>query len=683
MINRLAGPLAAFALVAATTATLRAADPPATQPAQHNYKNFRVAIYATRDTVASWSNPQALQLAYENMSRQVKFDKVYLEFATARNSLNEASLDPIKKFFTDKGIQVSGATALNGGGNQSATPTGASLSYVSDTDRAWVKSVAEMAARHFDEIILDDWFFTASKTAADIAAKGNKTWTQYRTEALDDASENLLIKPAKAINPKMRLIIKFPNWYEHYQAMGYDLAVEPKIFDGIYTGVETRDPTYWEQHLQAYESYGLMRYLENVKPGGNDGGWVDTLFTRYIDRYPEQIWDMALAKPREITLWQWNDALRPMALGARPWQDQDTSFNLQKVLASYPVGGSAATAPAPETAPAPGARAGGRGNNNGPITDARNGRAAGYALEQMDALLDKLGTPIGIAAYRPPHGLGEEYTTDFLGMAGFPIEMSPTYPADTKSPVILLTESCKDDPKLVDEIKASLAAGKNVAITSGLLRALTGKGIEQISELEYTDHKVAVSEFMGRSGIPIPDTKVDPPILFPVIHYITNQTWGQVNGFDSHSPTDAFPLVISDAYDKGFLFVLALPDNLADLYRIPTPALNAIRTQLLGNFPIRLIDAPAQVSLFAYDNNAFVVQSFLPTATTITVTMPGAPPLITDLTSHETLTPAAAPAGRGGRGGQGGRGGGPPSARFTITLPPHSYRALAPQPPAQ
>jgi len=50
-------------------------------------------------------------------------------------------------------------------------------------------------------VIFDDWLFTASKTAADIAAKGNKSWTQYRLEALDEAAQNLAIKPGKAIIP--------------------------------------------------------------------------------------------------------------------------------------------------------------------------------------------------------------------------------------------------------------------------------------------------------------------------------------------------------------------------------------------------------------------------------------------------------------------------------------------------
>ena len=186
-------------------------------------------------------------------------------------------------------------------------------------------------------MIFDDWLFMSSKTAADIAAKGNKSWTQYRLEAWDEAAENLLIKPGKAINPKFRLIIKYPNWYEHYQGLGYDVEVEPKIFDAVYTGVETRDAIASEQHLQSYESYSLVRYFENAKPGGNDGAWIDQGDTRYIDRYAEQFWDAGFAKAREFTLWHWADALQPINVGTRPWQATETSLNLQKVRDSYPV----------------------------------------------------------------------------------------------------------------------------------------------------------------------------------------------------------------------------------------------------------------------------------------------------------------------------------------------------------
>jgi hypothetical protein len=643
------------------------------------YKNFRVAIYVTRDTVAQWSNPQALAVAYDNMSRQVKFDKVYLEIAAGRTLIREDTIDPIKKFFTDRGIEVSAATAPNGNsGYNGANSQGGSLTFSAQADRDYLKGVAELAARHFDEIILDDWFFSAGKTAADIAAKGDKTWTQYRMEALDDAAVNLLIKPAKAINPHMRLIIKFPNWYEHYQGLGYDLEVEPKIFDAIYTGVETRDPIAvdWEQHLQQYESYDILRYLENVKPGGNAGGWVDTLGTQYIDRYAEQIWDMAFAKPREITLWQWNDALKPISIGARPWQDQPTSFDYPRMLASYqPAAGNVAAPPdAPASQTSGAAR---RGGSNLPINDPRNGRVAGYAMEQVDAFLDKLGTPIGIPAYRPPHAVGEEFYHEFLGMAGIPIDLHATFPADSNSPVILLTEGAKNDPDIVKDIKSQLASGKNVVITSGLLRALQGKGIEDISEFEVTDQKADVTDFLMGSGQVLPNSHIDTPILFPIIHFLTNQSWATVNGCMDEAPQNAYPIVLRDAYDRGFLYVLVLPDNIAELNRIPTPALNAIRNEVMGTFPIRLADAPAQVSLFPYDNNAFVVESFLDHAMTVTVALNGNPATITDLQSGENI--AAIPPSRG-RGGGGRRGGAPSARRFSIVLQPHSYRVFNFQP---
>jgi len=72
--------------------------------------------------------------------------------------------------------------------------------------------------------------------------KGNLTWTQYRLRLMREAAQDLVIKPARAVNPRVKIVIKFPNWYEHFQGLGFDLEREPKLFDGIYTGTETRDP---------------------------------------------------------------------------------------------------------------------------------------------------------------------------------------------------------------------------------------------------------------------------------------------------------------------------------------------------------------------------------------------------------------------------------------------------------
>ncbi len=143
--------------------------------------------------------------------------------------------------------------------------------------------MTEFTARHFDEIILDDFFFSNCKCDGAIAAKGDKSWTRFRTEQLDDVSRDLIIGPAKAVNPKVRLIIKYPNWYESFQGLGYDLAVEPKLFDAIYTGTETRDAN-CGQRLQSYQSYLQTAYFNNIKPGGNQGGWIDGGGTRTLRR---------------------------------------------------------------------------------------------------------------------------------------------------------------------------------------------------------------------------------------------------------------------------------------------------------------------------------------------------------------------------------------------------------------
>jgi len=100
---------------------------------------------------------------------------------------------------------------------------------------------------------------------------------------MTETAAELIIGPAKNVNPDVKMVIKYPNWYEHFQGLGFNLETEPGMFDGIYTGTETRDAVRSNQHLQPYLSYLIFRYFENIKPSGNGGGWVDTGGSRYLD----------------------------------------------------------------------------------------------------------------------------------------------------------------------------------------------------------------------------------------------------------------------------------------------------------------------------------------------------------------------------------------------------------------
>jgi hypothetical protein len=211
---------------------------------------------------------------YSPEAERVFAAPVPAQFLTAlggRNGANSGDgnwhVTTMKEFFADRGIKTSaglGLTANEPNGFQS-------YCYSTPADCEKVKAMTEFTARHFDEIILDDFFFSNCKCDRCIAAKGDKSWTRFRTEQLDDVSRDLIIGPAKAINPKVRVIIKYPNWYESFQGLGYDLAVEPKLYDAIYTGTETRDANSG-QHLQSYQSYLQAQYFNNIKPGGNQGG---------------------------------------------------------------------------------------------------------------------------------------------------------------------------------------------------------------------------------------------------------------------------------------------------------------------------------------------------------------------------------------------------------------------------
>src|ERR1017187_8986549 len=199
-----------------------------------NYKNFDVASYARVIDVQEMKDPAWLERNWAEVTKYVKFDKIYLE--THRDTImpDQATLDQAKKFFASKGVKTSGGITwtIN-------ERTGETYSYANPEHLALMKKVVEFTAKNFDEILLDDWFFVNSKTDLDIAAKGDRSWTQYRLDLDRKSGRELMVNAAKAVNPNVKVIIKYPQWYDHYQSCGFNLETQPKYFDGVYSGTET------------------------------------------------------------------------------------------------------------------------------------------------------------------------------------------------------------------------------------------------------------------------------------------------------------------------------------------------------------------------------------------------------------------------------------------------------------
>lgn len=596
------------------------------------YNNFTVSVYARAYEVRDMADQKKLQETWDLISQQVKVDKIYLETHRDQLIVDEKTLESAIKFFKSKGLKVAGGiTYTIDESNNFET-----FCYTNPAHRQKAREIAEYTARHFDEFILDDFFFTSCKCDLCIKAKGEMSWTDFRLKLMTDAARDLIINPAKAVNPKVKVVIKYPNWYEHFQGLGFNLDAEPRMFDGIYSGTETRDAVSSDQHLQPYESYLIIRYFEHIAPGRNGGGWVDSGGAFYMDRYAEQFWLTLFAKAPEITMFDYRQLQSALRLGTRaPWQGMQTSFDFDAMMKPYKAAD---------------------GRMVYPSTIAR---VAGVTFEQVDRFLGKLGLPVGVMSYRPYNATGEDFLQNYLGMIGIPMDISPVFPTDGK--MILLTESAKFDPQIVQKIKERLWAGKNVMITSGLLRELQGKGIEDIAEIKYTDRKALVTDFKAGWGRMV---KSQQEILIPQITYLTNDSWEEVSAIKGAS---GWPMLHRAQYSKGYLYVLTIPDNFSDLYQLPVETLNRIRTVVSQDFNIKL-EGPSQVSLFCYDNGTFIVESFLSEPVTVKIVAGQPVASIEDLLSGETNQGTVLPAMPFMRVQPA------PQRSFEITLKPHSYR---------
>ncbi|HEY4984095.1 MAG TPA: hypothetical protein VIJ24_03460 [Verrucomicrobiae bacterium] len=339
--------------------------------------------------------------------------------------------------------------------------------------------------------------------------------------------------------------------------------------------------------------------------------------------------------------------LRSIRPGDRTnWQNLHTSFDYGQMLQSF------------------------QSNAPAGLSELTAARVAGYSLEQVDAFLGKLGKPIGIKGYKPYQSTGEDFLHNYLGMIGIPIDLRPTFPADAN--MILLTESAKFDPDIVVKIKGQLTAGKSVVITSGLLRALQGKGIEDIVEVQYTDRKILARDYLAGfgagNGSSLGDAD-DAGILFPDIRFLTNDAWPIIRALANGR---GYPLLLMDRYSKGVLYIWTIPENFNDLYRLPPGVTSAIKNYVMTGFPVR-VDGPSQVALFAYDNDTFIVESYLHKESDVKISVAGDFTKLRNLVTNEAIIGQAQT--EGGRRGR--QGGGERRVSFNVHLLPHSYAVFA------
>ncbi len=559
------------------------------------YTHFNVSIYCPVSNLIAITDFEDFDRKFTQFLQKVKIGKVYLETYRNGKKIDRDHLLKLKEYFVAKGIQVSGGITTDDV-HDSKEGGFSPLCYTSARAKLLLKEVVTLTAEVFDEFILDDFYFTNCRCDDCIEAKGELSWAQFRLNLMKDISENIIIKTAREVNPQVKAIIKFPNWYEHYQDSGYNLEDEPVIFDYIYTGTETRNPMYTQQHLPKYLSYFVLRYLEQVAPDRNLGGWFDPFECSYnLTSYMEQAYLTLFAKAKEVMLF---------CLGALLNDKSYSTFS----------------------------------------------PAVGQAFEDMDLYIGSLGNPVGVACYLPYHSYGEDYLHNYIGMCGIPLEPYPEYPLHAKT--ILLTESAAHDTDILNKIKKSLADGADLIVTSGFLKKL-GPAFHELAHVAYTDGKLLASRYMYSKdgGITMNGSlESSHSILLPSLHYFTNDVWELAAAYGEDNN---IPVILKTKYSKGRLFIVTIPDDLGNLYHYPVPVLNVLRNILCSELPV-ILESDSKVALFTYDNDTFILRSFLPYSVELSFLINRKSAILTDLENGKKT--AGSPAANG--------------TRFTMTIAP-------------
>jgi hypothetical protein len=359
--------------------------------------------------------------------------KVYLEVYRDNYRAERSTLEQARQRFLDTKFDVSGCVTTTVVGKPSTNWKPTISCYTDPPTQTNLQSIFEYAASLFDEIMIDDFWFTdctctncdAARVAKTVSI-GDRTypvhgdtWEDYRCELMTRLSKERVLAPAKRVNPRARLIIKYPQWYDNFHERGYEVLRETAEFDRIWVGTETRDygDRRWGGTPQ-YEGYFIMRWLGGIGGAKCGGGWYDPLGTTERT-YLEQARQTILAGAHESMLFAYG-----------PLQRDTGPKNIEALRAAIPELLSVA------------------------------GQVAHRHV-------------IGIAAYKPPnsHPGNEKRVFDFIGMLGLPLVPCHQFP--TNAPAAFFSLHSLKDADLAGNLSAFIRSGKPVLLTTGLRKSLT------------------------------------------------------------------------------------------------------------------------------------------------------------------------------------------------------------------
>jgi hypothetical protein len=512
---------------------------------------LQLSVYATAGDVRRYLATAEGREKAAPLLQGLGVSRLFLEGRRGDEYVPPETLAEVRDFFAARKIRSAGGIATVPGGSFGKRQNEA-LDWLNWEDAKTRRDVAGFFTENaplFGELIMDDFFCTADTSPASARARGERTWAAYRRDLLVSLIKPSLAEPARAVRPAVRLIVKFPQWYDRFHLFGYDPPRMAAQFDQVWVGTEVRNPrTRQMGFVQPTEGYMNFRWLASIAGQKVVGAWFDHIECSAQD-FVNQAYGSVLAGARELTLFHLGDLVEGHpgdALLARRWPEL-------KELA---------------------------------------GRVRGQR-------------PQGIAFYKPPNSDADEncYLMDYLGMIGLPIVPVAQYPESAS--VAFLGVQAAADPAVGRRVDRHLRRGATLVFTPAFVRR-TGLLASRLAGVELGPVSlpaVATEAQVGQTTIPLmAQLEVDASLRASDCQVlITASVAGQ-----------PLPLLTVRRSAKGRVLVLNVRTFAEQDYRdvgewllapkprglpeIPQALADRLREPLLGPIGLRL-EAPAGVAL--------------------------------------------------------------------------------------
>lgn len=400
---------------------------------------LKISVYATAGGVQQLlATPESRQRAAEAM-RRLGVTRVVLEGRRGDEFVPPETLSELRRQLSALGFETSGGIATVPGKSFGVRQQGALgwLNWEAAATRKGVEEYFRTNAAVFDELVVDDFYCTMDTSPESEQARAGRDWGVYRRDLLTGLIRPMMVEPARQAKARVRMVIKFPQWYDRFHLFGYDPLRMPALFDSVWVGTEVRNPkTQRMGFVQPTEGYMNYRWLTDVIGGKVEAAWFDHIECT-AQNFLDQAWQSVLAGARELVL-----------------------FNLTDVVRGHP------------------------------------GQALFQkALPELQAAARRVqGKPLqGVAFYKPPNSDpgDNRYLMDYLGMLGIPVVPASTYPSQSRA--VILGVQAAHDSALLEKVGTHLKTGVRVAMTVSLMERVQAPAgvirldLRTFSEQDYRD----------------------------------------------------------------------------------------------------------------------------------------------------------------------------------------------------